>query len=144
MSKFTLEQKIENMLSTAIAGSTNFNVPIEYENVRFDQPHDAYVSLHILDGSSKQTELKASAIVRYPGVIQIDCMVPEDSTSTYLNKLVDFVGKIFERSSFFLSDGARVVCRTADGKYLGKTNGWARNAVSISFYRDDAPALPGE
>jgi hypothetical protein len=61
-----------------------------------------------------------------------------------LNRLVDFVGKVFERKSFMLPDGARVICRTADDKYLGQLEGWARNSVSISFYRDEAPALPGQ
>jgi hypothetical protein len=132
------------MLLFALSGAGDLNVPIQFENVRFNQPHDAYVSLHILAGSSKQTELKESAVVRHPGVIQIDCLVSEDTTSTLLNRLVDFVGKVFERKSFMLPDGARVICRTADDKYLGQLEGWARNSVSISFYRDEAPALPGQ
>lgn len=144
MSKNAFRKKVETRLAQACAASMDFNVPLEFENVRFNPTATMYASLKILEGQSFQTELKARAITRVPGVLQIDCLAPEDEASTGLDNLSHFVGKVFDRQSFFLIDGSRVVFRTPYGRYLGKSNGWCRNVVSIDYYRDEAPALPGE
>lgn len=145
MSKNSFRRKVESQLKFSLEGSADYDVPIEYENVRFIAPNNApYVAIHILEGKSFQTEISIRAVTRHPGVLQIDCLVPEDSASTYLDQLAEFVGKIFDRKSYILSDQARVVFRTPYFKYLGEYDGWCRNVVSIDYYRDEAPALPGE
>lgn len=144
MSKGTMRRKVETRLATACAGSGSFNVPLEFENVRFEAPNTHYVSLHILDGRSHQAEIVRNSVVRHPGVLQLDVMAPEDETSKYLDQLSLFVGKLFERQSFILDDGARLVFRTMSEQYIGKMDGFCRNVVSIPYYRDEAPSLPGE
>ena len=139
MSLDLMRKRIETVVTNAMAIQYPA-ITIKYENVRFTPPAKAkYIAIYILDGQSVQAELGDNAVIRYPGIVQVDCLAPEDTATSGLNVMAQFIADTLKRKNYQLEDGAFLKLRTPAIKSLGTNAGWNRKVVTIDYLRDEQP-----
>jgi hypothetical protein len=126
-----IEQRFEDNF-TALAASR-----IKYENQRFTQPTEgAWVALTILTGDGIQASINTSPLNRYPGVIQIDIRVPEDTGTATARTHADTIEAIFRNQQFSAAASGIIKTRTPSITTRGVIDGWYTLTVSVPYIRD--------
>lgn len=124
---------IEARLQSNLSGT-----PIEFENVRFTKPNGSpYVALFIRGGTGNQASIGASRNVhRWPGIIQVDIFVPEDSGTKAAREIADTVSGIFLNESFASGTDGLIRCQTPSYQDFGVTNSYHRGVLTINYRRE--------
>lgn len=74
---------------------------IQWENLPFEQPlATIWVSFHVLDGTGFEAEIgTGTKVERYPGVIQVNVHVPEDTGERQGNLIAQSAARVFVRQA---------------------------------------------
>lgn len=82
-------------------------IPIKYPNQPFEQPlKAAWVDFRINEGKGNQANLGIVNVTdRNGGYVQVDVVVPKDSGTKAQNEMADFIGDIFKRQQYALTNG---------------------------------------
>lgn len=119
--------------------AANFTaLPCKYENQRFTPPaQSAWVALTILNGEARRASIGTTTpLQRYPGIIQIDVYVPENTGTATARGHADTIASVFRDVTFTAGTTGKVVCGTPYATPLGVADGWYRIAVTVPFRRD--------
>jgi hypothetical protein len=131
---FELErQAIEERFNT-----NHTSTPIQYENVKFEQPDEAsWVALTLLPGNANQVSVGTTRHVkRFSGIIQVDIFTVEDTGTKIARDLADSISAIFDSVQFSLGSSGLITTRVPEYTTLGVENGWYHAVVSVAYHRD--------
>jgi hypothetical protein len=90
-----------------------------------------------LAGEARQGELVQGGFDRAVGVLQIDIMVPENSGTQDLNRVGDYLKGALSKKSFVLANNAVLNFRVGSHRYIGVSEGMARQSFRVGYWRDD-------
>lgn len=126
------QKAIENRLQTMYS-----TTPIKFEDVNFRETGSAYVALTILMGDGQRIALgDENPETRFPGVIMIQCFVPEGTSTLPALELADEIAAIFHESRFSLGNSGTIRCRTSSVEKQPTRDGWTQANVTTPFVRD--------
>lgn len=110
---------------------------IKWENQKFEQPKSgSWVALTIRNGEARQASVNSRPLNRYPGIIQIDVYVPEESGTDTARSLADSAASIFRNVQFSYGSSGTITTRVPYLVTLGVTDGWHRVVVTVNYQRD--------
>ena len=118
--------------------ASNFSaLTVKYENQRFTPPKtEPWVALTILPGQGRQASIGSAPLNRYPGVIQVDIHVPENSGTQTARTHADTIEAIFRNVQFSAGSSGTISTRTPFITTRGITDGWYTLTVSVNYQRD--------
>ncbi len=112
-------------------------LPIRFENVPFEQPHDAgFVSLSIRPGQARQASTGPNPLHRYTGTIQVDVFVPEDTGTQAARAHADTLEAIFRGAQFTAGASGTITCRTPRLETPMARDGWFQLSLRVPYQRD--------
>lgn len=111
------------------------DVPISFENVRFEQPKNAaWVHFAFVPGDAVRQDV-SSGKYRHFGVINVTVLVPQDSGTKQSTELTDKVFNILADRQWSTADGS-VTTFSAQKRTRGVINGWYARNVLVEFRYD--------
>ena len=126
------ESKIQTLMNTNYP-----SMPVHFDNTPFNQPDTAWCAFSLLDGHSMLINIGTKKIDRHLGIIQFDCLVPQNTGTVLAHTVVELVGQAFRDTVAGLSDGAKIVVKVPVYANLGTSGGFFRMNVRLPFCRDE-------
>lgn len=117
-------------------GAVYPTVAVQYENVRFKQPVGApWVDIRIIEGAYVRQNLGTSKKYRGFGVVNVTCLVPEETGTKVINGITDTVFNILADRNFGIVGDSLT---TFGGKKItrGVINGFYAKNVVVEFRFD--------
>jgi len=128
-------EQIETTIKTEF-GTAFPTYKVQYENVRFEQPKGTpWIDVRIIEGDYVRQNLGTSKKYRGYGVINVTCLVPEDSGTKIINQITDAVFNILADRDWSVSGDSLT---TYGGKKVtrGVINGFYAKNVVVEFRFD--------
>ena len=110
--------------------------PIQWENVPFAETQAIHVKFAVVSGEGSQASLGDSPRYRWPGLISIKIMAPENTGTVVAMQYADSIGTIFRRQAFAAGANGRIICGTPSVIIGGIDKGWYQVLVLTPFSRD--------
>lgn len=110
--------------------------PIKFESVPFREMADAYVALFIRDGEGNQISLGTPALRRWPGIVIIQVLVKEDTSTRVARGYADTIAAIFDRVQFSVDGSGTITCATPSIQIIGTRDGYFQLNVTVPYHRD--------
>lgn len=136
MSLDLFRRLVETRISTFMA-SNYPSVPVKYQNVEFIQPDGIFLSVSPLEGEAFRTNLGTPYIVRHPGLLQIDVLLPENTGTSQASLIAKALGDHFREKDLTLDNGDRAVFRVPSYPYSEDKRGYSRIMIRIPYHRDE-------
>lgn len=130
-----VREAIETTFKTEF-GTSHPTVPVQYENVRFRQPTGGpWVDIRIIEGDYVRQNLGSSQKYRGFGVINVTCLVPEETGSVVLNGITDKVFNILADRQWNVA-GDSLNTYGGEKRTRGVVNGFYAKNVLVEFRFD--------
>lgn len=130
-----VREAIETTFKTEF-GTSHPTVPVQYENVRFRQPTGGpWVDIRIIEGDYVRQNLGTSQKYRGFGVINVTCLVPEETGSVALNGITDKVFNILADRQWNVA-GDSLNTYGGEKRTRGVVNGFYAKNVMVEFRFD--------
>lgn len=120
-------------------------VPFFFENTRYEQPRGSpWVHVAIVDNKSIRQNIGNPRQFRQMGIVNVSCMVPENTGTKRAREIVHSVFEILVDREWSLSPSGSLVTYGAERRTRGNINGWFTTNVMMewraSFEMDRAQA----
>jgi len=113
-------------------------IPVAYANRRFDQPTDGpWVNFMIVNGERFRSNIGLTKCFRSQGVLNIACMVPEESGSKLVGEMCDEVLNIFQDITMPVAGGGSASFYNAEIRTRGVLSGYYTMNVQLEFNYDE-------
>lgn len=113
---------------------------VSYDNVKFDFPQSGeWVRMEIAPGERRRVSLGNSPGFRTEGVINIGCMVAEETGTATVFDIVDTVVREMVDVQYSTTDG-RVLTHKVRVSNRGVVEGWFMVQCKIEFMYDEQPS----
>lgn len=130
-----VREAIETTFKTEF-GTSHPTVPVQYENVRFRQPTGGpWVDIRIIEGDYVRQNLGSSQKYRGFGVINVTCLVPEETGTVLINAITDRVFNILADRQWNVA-GDSLNTYGAEKRTRGVVNGFYAKNVMVEFRFD--------
>lgn len=109
-------------------------VPMEFQNQPFEQPKGApWISVAVLAGPEVRANIGNPAQFKQFGVVNVTCMVPENTGMKVVHQIADSVSKILKDRQRPLPTIGSVTTYATEKRDRGVINGWQTVNVMCDF-----------
>jgi hypothetical protein len=119
-------------------GGANPDVPIRYENVKFDVPETSYVHFRVQWVKGRRASIgTANRFERHHGMVVIEIYAAEDRGMKEIYDLSDQLEEMFSEKTYSLPEGY-ITCYVTTVSVYGQinTDGYYMAMVTVPFHYD--------
>lgn len=132
MSVDTIRSLLESEMQTRYPGLQP-TVPVKFMNTRFDTPTVPWVHVAVIPNVDKRANIGSQAEFASWGIVNVSCLVPENSGTANVRKLADSVVSVLADRQISIPGGGHITTYGVSYRDRGVINGWYTVNVIVTY-----------